>query len=330
MKSIAFISSSPGKVPSTRTSLENPQRSTLTTIASELRLEIYSYLFIPAGYLLRRRAGVDDEYVIEHLAHTFDNNILFTCRQLYQEALPVFYVSQTFHHSLTTGGLSRIWIHNDEIVEQWDHLVPVREGPIPHFSNKLHLMVNLSLILEINDERNADAVLAKQIADFAQQCPRLRILTIHLIGCWYAPDFPANSDTGRALRQLRPRLESLNILGLHWPRGEKGLPTLRLSIADNKDWSAKWWSGKISSDQTHHGFPTGIAKWPYLTLPSLIQGHVGRACSVSSCSPPGIDRCIYKWTCPKEVEEGSGIYSPHPLGSWVLEPLRSRVLEVEE
>ncbi len=79
----------------------------------------------------------------------------------------------------------------------------------------------------------------------------------------------------------------------------------RLSIADNKDWSSKFWTGE---------------KWPYLTLPSLIQSGVDRVRPESRITrtPSTIDR-IYKWTCPKEVEE-EGNRDQNSLGSWVLGP----------
>lgn len=75
------------------------------------------------------RTGIDDDEVIKKLAHNFNNSILFTCRRLYHEALPVFYASQTFHYSSTTGGLSRIDIRKPE--KPWFNDPRVRQGTMP-------------------------------------------------------------------------------------------------------------------------------------------------------------------------------------------------------
>lgn len=315
-----IASSSPGKDLFTRTSLLKPQGSTFTTIAPELRLIVYKHLFqTPATYLLRRRAGIDDDEVIKRLTHTFDSSILFTCRAVYQEALPIFYASQTFHCSSTTGGLSKIKISNPEFPADSD--TPVRDGAMPPFSDNLHLMVNLSMDLEVVSSGNTDAVLSKQITAFARHCPRLRTLIIHLLtGNGRIQDFPADSATASVLRQLRPRLDNLSILVLA-SRPHEDLPNLRLSIADNKYWSGKCWSGRCWSDQCWRSQPLlnvnpSTLQWPYLTLPSLIQGHVGRECSRTSniasysfVSPQLQDDYIYKWTCQKEVEEDVGVDS---------------------
>ena len=87
------------------------------TIATELRLKIYEHLFqSSATHLLRRRDGIDDENVIKNLTNTYDCNILFTCRRVYDEAHPVFYATHTFHYSFTTGGLS--------MIDMFNHLSP--------------------------------------------------------------------------------------------------------------------------------------------------------------------------------------------------------------
>ena len=281
----SVASSSPDYYPSNHTSLLKPQGPTLITIPTELRLKIYLCLFQASNtHLLRRRTGIDDDKVIEKLAHTFNNSILFTCRKLYQEALPVFYANMTFHHSSTTGGLSRIAIRIPE--KPWANDERVRQGCMPLFSDKLHLIVHLSLDLEVIDSRNTDAVLSNQITEFAQHCPQLRTLTIHLLrDKWRVQDFPVSSATGNALRQLRPRLDSLSIIVLG-SRPHKVLPKLRLSIADKKDWAGECWTGTTWSDQFWlgprcAGFRTSAfaLQWPYLTLPSLIQRHVDIECT---------------------------------------------------
>lgn len=313
-------SSSPDNYPSNNNSLLKPQKSTLMTIATELRLKIYLCLFqAPNTHLLRRRTAIDDEKVIEKLAHTFNNSILFTCRKLYQEVLPIFYASQTFHHSSTTGGLSRIGIRNPE--KPWANDERVRQGATPFFSKNLHLMVHLSMDLEVIDSKNTDAGLSNQITEFAQHCPQLRTLTIHLLrDKWRVQDFPVNSATGSALRQLRPRLDNLSIIVLG-SRPHKVLPKLRLSIADKKDWSGECWTGTMWSEQCWlgercAGFRTSAfaLKWPYLTLPSLIQRHVDIACTKTEYfgSRTDNDDYIYKWTCSREVGKdiGSRFHSP--------------------
>ncbi|CAF9923766.1 hypothetical protein IMSHALPRED_006012 [Imshaugia aleurites] len=249
------------------TALAKPQERTLMTIATELRLEIYEYLFqSQATHLLRRRDGIDDEKVIEKLTHTFDNSILFTCRKVYQEALPVFYASQTFHYSSTTGELSLI-TSNDESIGQR------REGIPPLFSDKLHLMMNVSIDMVFHNPGSRDVMLSEHITAFAWQCPQLRNLTIHLFKYWRDyEDFSADSATGSVLRQLRPRLDSLRIIVLH-SRPSKVLPNLRLSIADNECWSSKYWTGKVWYDGCPK-FYQREQQWPCLTLPSLVRGRI--------------------------------------------------------
>lgn len=283
--------STAGKYPSTGTSHLEPQGSTLTTIATELRLKIYKHLFqTSATHLLRRRDGISDENVLKKLAHTFDCNILFTCRKLYEEAHPVFYGTQTIHHSFTTGGLSRF--------ERLDLERYVPEGAMPYFSDKLHLMVKLSMGLMLVNPEKTDAVLSKQIAKFAQHCPQLRVLTIHFL----SGDLLADSATGNVLRQLHPRLDSLNIVALGRSPHEV-IPRLRLSIADDK-----YWSNVCISHRLDRGWPKyhiRKSQWPCLTMPSMIQDYVHRACSQSSDfhHPLPKNDYIYIWACQNKVNE---------------------------
>ena len=257
------------------TALAKPQECTLMAIATELRLEIYEYLFqSQATHLLRRRDSIDDEKVIEKLTHTFDNSILFTCRKVYQEALPVFYASQTFHYSLTTGPLSLIALDDES-------RGLTREGPMPLFGDKMHLMQNLSMDLEVHESTLTDSLLSQNITTFAWQCPQLRNLTIHLLIYWWGDeDLPADSATGSVLHQLRSRLDSLRII-VFGGRPPEVLPKLRLSIADNECWSAKYWTGecwcdRCWSDLDCSGLHESTPEWPYLTLPSSLQRMVSR------------------------------------------------------
>ena len=263
--------SAAGKDSSAWTFHLKPQGSTLTTIAVELRFKIYEHLFqSSARYLLRRRDGIDDENVIKRLAHTFNCSILFTCRKLYEEAHPFFYATQTFHHSFNTGGLSVIRVAGNDLDE--------RQGAMPHFSNNLHLMKNLSLCPEFHYRENIDAALSRQIAEFTQHCPQLRVLTIHLVGGDLADSAPGNQ-----LRRLLPRLDNLNIIGLGY--GPQDVtPGLRLSIAADRYWSVVCMSDRPDRYKE--------SQWPYLTLPFVIQDRVHR-----SCSFPILEADIYKWTC---------------------------------
>ncbi|CAF9913166.1 MAG: hypothetical protein ALECFALPRED_008655 [Alectoria fallacina] len=152
---------------------------------------------------------------------------------------------------------------------------------MPSFSDKLHLMANLSMDFEVIDSGITDAVLSKRPTEYALHCPQLRTLTIQLlIGRWLIQDFPADSATARVLRQLRPRLDNLSVLVLH-SRPHEVLPELRLSNADHKYWSGTSWSDQCWSGQCQSGFNTRPLQWPYLTLPSLIQGHAGMECTKS-------------------------------------------------
>ena len=299
--------SSRGEV--TSTSLLKPHGPTLTTIVPEIRPHIYECLFhTTAKHLLRRRIGIEDDEVITKLAHTFDCSVLLTCRKLYDEALPVFYASQTFHYSLTTGGLSSTFVLSpDDFVFVF---VPIRQGAMPPFSDNLHLMVHLSMDLEMIHPELADHVLSKQIRVFSQQCPRLRTLTIHLIGEGVTQDFPADSATGSVLCQLRPRLNRLSILVLATP-WKDFLRTLRLSIAGGEEWPSRCWSR-----QPHIGLNAGSLQWPRLTLPEVIRIHVAGAGSPTRLFlfPDEGDR-IYEWTyCRKGFSDGALADSP-PLGS---------------
>ena len=187
---------------------------------------------------------------------------------------------------------------------------------MPGFSDKLHLMDNVSLDLEIVGSGAPDMVLFRQISEFARHCPLLRDLCIHLLGSNYQiQDFEPHSHTGSVLRQLRSRLDSRSILvlGSHLL---KVLLNLRGGFSDDKCWSPKCWTGQSWSDGRWSGecplsFKGPSLQWPYLTIPTLIQGHVDRSCSRSSfyfCDPPLSDGYIYKFTCTKKVEEGLGLH----------------------
>ena len=224
-----------------------PPSSSLTTVATEVRLKIYDYLFYSsAQFLLRRRAGVADESVIQKLANSFDCSVLFTCRKLYNEALPIFYASQTFHY-------------------------PPRSGA--HFTNSWHLMVNLSMHLKVVYDEDTDAVLSRSIINLTQRCPKLRTLTIHLHllpGDHCFQDLPADSATGRVLRQLQPSLDSLSIIAL----GESPVLTtqkLRRSITEDK-----YWSNTCISNPLNHSWPNHLiqSQWTYLTIPDWTQYFV--------------------------------------------------------
>lgn len=283
-KDSSLTPSAAGKDPPTWTSHLEPQGSTLTTIAVELRLKIYDHLFhSSATYLLRRRDGIDDETVNKKLIHTSDCNILFTCRKVYNEALLVFYATQTFHCSFTTGGLS--------IVRVADDILHARQGAMPHFSNNLHLMENLSLCLQVHYCEDIDAALSRQIVEFTQRCPQLRVLTVHIVG----GDL-ADNATGILLRRLLPHLDNFSIIGMgHGPHDVT--PGLRLSIAADR-----YWSVVCTSDRPDR---YKESQWPYLTLPSVIQDRVHKACSPLGSELSykysilkGTD--IYKWTCSQK------------------------------
>ena len=267
------------------TFLLQPQGPTLTTIATELRLNIYDYLSqTPAEHLLRRRAGIDDKMLFEKLAHTFDCSILFTCRKIYDEALPVFYASQTFHHSFSSGGF---------------------------FSNNPHLIVNLSIDL-VGNAWNADSALSNIVTEISQQCPQLLTLTIHMLAassmaCF--KDFPADSAAGSVLRNLQPRLDSLSFIALGF-RSDDAIPRLLRSIAEDRYWS----SLQLDPGLLHR-------YWPYLTIPSSFRDGVKRACTRSRnfCYPPQEDGYVFKWTCRREVKEEIRRETHPQLQNWVSE-----------
>ena len=209
---------------------------------------------------------------------------------MYEEAYPVFYTTQTFHYSFTTG------------FSPWERERFVRQGAMPYFSKNLDLKVNLSISLEFNMDNNDNAVLSEQIARFAQHCPRLRTLTIHFLT--EKMDFLANSATASVLQQLLPRLDSLSFIVLAY-RGwspHEVIPRLRHSIADDR-----YWSNECISER-----PDGTreSQWPYLTIPSMIQSQVHEACYRSGSSDwfrfsyplPGHDN-VYEWTCQNKVNE---------------------------
>ena len=284
------VSSPPGGEAYTPTYVLEPQGTTLTTIATELRIKIYKYLFQTlATYLLRRRAGIEDQKVVEKLTNTFDCNILFTCRKLYEEALPICYASQTFHYSSNIGA---------------------------YLSCNPHLMVNLSIDLKCTYYEDLDAKLSNIVAVYAQHCPKLRTLTIHLLLIEFYQslayrDFPA---TGNVLQNLYPRLDSLSIIALG-SGPQEIVPRLRLSIADNKYWSDRCISHRPDSRGRSRLY---TFQWPYLTLPSLVQQQVHRACSRSRVGPPWLNELgIYEWTCQREEvkeEVRLGLFS---IADWV-------------
>ena len=248
---------------------------------------------------------------------------------MYEEAHPVFYATQTFHYSFTTGGLSQIELPGQE--SRWSWLgMNVREGAMPFFSDKLHLMVNLSVGLEVISPENTDAVLSKQIRNFVQQRPQLRTLTINLLrDKWSVQDFPAGSATGNVLRQLHPSLNKLSIVVLG-SSPQEVIPDLRRSIADDRYWSNVCIS--LGPNQPWSAHQTRTSNRPHLTIPSMIQGYVHRACSQSSpfCYPPPEDDQIYEWTCHNNVNEEEnkvkeGVRpAAFPIANWVLELEKQR------
>lgn len=185
---------------------------------------------------------------------------------MYEEAHPIFYAAQTFHYPLTTGGLS--FIDMSSTMSPWNRERFVRQGAMPCFSKNLHLMVNLSVDFEVSSHDNADSVLCKQIEEFAQHCPQLRKLTIHLLlgmGLAY-------SATRNVLRQLHRRLDSLSIIILGSSPDEV-VPRLRTRIADHRCWSYACIAHRLDD--------TRQLQWPYLTIPSMIQNYINRTSSGS-------------------------------------------------
>ncbi|MCJ1456133.1 hypothetical protein MMC28_006492 [Mycoblastus sanguinarius] len=247
------------------TSAQKHGPTTFTTIPTEVRLEIYHILVeTSTRSVLRRRDGVDDEKLLQDLSRTFNTGLLTTCHRIYEEFLPIFYGSQTFHCSSTTGGLFK----NETCVDRFSY-AEIREGPQPLFSDNLHHMAHLSLGIEIYSAHldRVDEVLSGQIDFFMKQCPKLRTFTVHLLYDWSYNSLDSrltrDSMTASILYQLRSRLDRLSIVGLG---PYYILEDLRIGVTDKNEVTEKneWCYERLSA-------------WPHLSLPLMQVQHIERS-----------------------------------------------------
>ncbi|MCJ1451070.1 hypothetical protein MMC28_001404 [Mycoblastus sanguinarius] len=240
----------------------------LITVPIEVRLEIYHKFFEQSTlYVLRRRQDSNDEEVLEHLNHLFDISLLTTCRQIYEEALPIFYRSQTFHRSS-----NKVY------------------APQQLFSVELPLIAHLSLDVEICHKDRANGLISRRIELFAKHCPKLCTFTIYILrgnlNRRLTSKLTSTSATGRILRHLRSRLDRLSIVFLGC---ENTLFDLRSGVADESEW-----------------FYLNLFTWLYVTFSRIQKAYVDDAryaASLFSYHTTSFDQ-IYAWhTCRPELVE---------------------------
>ncbi|MCJ1453484.1 hypothetical protein MMC28_003831 [Mycoblastus sanguinarius] len=235
------------------------KRCMFTSLATETRLEIYICLFAdfskPTVHqpTLRRPEELssrDQMFGVISKGHTHivNNNIIFTCRKVYQEATPVFYNCQTFHYSI--------------------HVQKPYEIPRP-FTTQLPLMKHLSLDLasECNqDPTILDNILCNHVTNIVDHCPMLRTLTLHIFRSPIEKAFITNS-TGKVLSKLYPRLDRLSIVAF----GKSNFLTkITDSIAPRSAWRSPdeafttWPRISLSEQQIHSAIPLYLPDTPTL------------------------------------------------------------------
>lgn len=112
------------------------RQAPLMILPTEIRLQIYKYVFLHSGRrVLRILDGFDECRLGYQRLRLANIELLTVCRQSYNEALPVFYGCHIFHassNSLTVrSGYSEIAL--------------AYPGSQNRFSSKLQLLVHLSL-----------------------------------------------------------------------------------------------------------------------------------------------------------------------------------------
>lgn len=144
----------------------------------------------------------------------FDNSVLRVCRTFYQEAAPVFYGSNIFHHSLTChqfGGADMLESRDTQFLRNLQYM--------KHISLDINQLADCPLG---NSQFNsfADRLLSKSLDDIKRQCGgALRSLEIQLL-CMdlnhtrrVSAPLLGEGAASSAIRNMRPHLQSLTIIG---------------------------------------------------------------------------------------------------------------------
>ncbi len=216
---------------------------TLLGLPLELRRQIYRELFIATSHSASSHWDSHHPHLREerHLRRYFchcyvgipppslDCSILFACRQVYEEALPILYEETTFYE---THPYQNPW--------SWEHGDLSEKVPLKRLSELKHVRIEASL------ELDCEKGIADSIRLLLQQCPSLENLELQLLFLgWSSEYFDDYIKPDGALMELLSGLDLRNGLmltikdngyvGMHVAR------KLRLNIAPEEMWHCNGW-----------------------------------------------------------------------------------------
>lgn len=250
----------------------------------EVRLVIYQYCLVPKGKPTLRNPEL---VPTRHPCHIqlCDNAILRVCRMIYEEAIPVFFASNTFHHSLRCKTIGLSPISSDTL-----------------FMRNLQHLRHVSLDVWAgcwSEDFNpaANRLLSKFLDGVRGQCGEsIRSLEIQLVSLAsdHSRSVPLLGEgiTTLAIQKLRPHLQSLTVVGYSssWPHSSNVLEEFCLAIAPDEFWDKR-----------------RCRNWPGVSLPLAIDFRVhhhlegGTPRSPTPESPEYVDRWQIRWTTNRDT-----------------------------
>ena len=206
-------------------------------LSTELRLAVYNFtlsgphdvtLRSPKDLEVRRnwrgqRLPSSERPIIRKVG------VLMASKQVYSEAMPIFYDMNRFHYTIVPS-------------------VASVQGVLPHFTMHLHFMQDVSIDYMLHtaarDISEADRLVSTRIQSVIDRCPNLRTFKLHLLTFFENKHlhraFPADSRTAVQLSRLAARLQDptycLEYIAIvaHGNRG--ALVGLRDGIAPSDEW----------------------------------------------------------------------------------------------
>lgn len=212
----------------TVTAKEAQQAGILFTLPIEIRLAIYRFSFSSNNKCTLRR--VEELTSQRHKTaprnvKIFSNSILTTCNTIYAEALPLFYASQTFHYAAELDCV----FHQPTIKQEYLQWVK-------------HISIDATLTLQSFDK--LEPLVTTHIHSILTHCTKLTSFTLHVIPAAETSTDPffslemipktlGNHAAAKALRKLRPRLDTLSIVTLgNW----HSLHHFHEAVASDEQW----------------------------------------------------------------------------------------------
>lgn len=190
-----------------------------TSLAAEIRLNVYTQLFTPNSSRPLRRLNDMRKHRREPRVPIPDD-ILRTSQLIHTEALPVFYASYTFHVTL-----------NQQLLP---YPGDIKQHQLKHIR---HISIGTSFLFD----KEGDTDLAIALASIKINCDCLKTLTLHFLTTLDGPQ-PRSSkewavETAPVLRSLLSRLEKLTLVAAV-PNNH--ISSLRAAIvADTESWESK-------------------------------------------------------------------------------------------